>query len=1017
VKPPAVHTVPPGAPFADAIAAGALDMAGGDPLALSHITVLLPTRRSVRALQEAFLRRSEGRALLLPRLQPLGDLDADELAFAAGAEAPEEGGAGGLELSPAITPLRRQLLLAALLRAAPQLTGTERTSADQAARLAAELARFLDQVQTEGLTLDRLDALVPEGLAEHWQKTVEFLAILREHWPRILKAEGCIDPATRRNLLLHAQAEAWRDRPPEHPVIAAGSTGSIPATAALLSVVARLPRGAVVLPGLDCEADEATWHAILGDAAHPQHGMALLLRHLEVERTAVSLWPGVAALVREDTAMPIQARARIAAAALRPAEAVQAWRADAAALGAEDARSALSGVRRIDCPGPQEEAGVIALMLREALEKPNQRAALVTADRSLARRVAAELGRWDIAIDDSAGRPLVDTPPGAFLRLIAEAMAEDVAPIMLLAMLKHPLAAGGHGPVGFRRTVRRLERFVLRGIAPAPGFAGLFAALEERAASAEDPAARERDATRADELRRWLEPIAQAAAPFVSVVTSPEAPLADLLARHVALAEWLAATHSAPGPARLWATDAGEAAARFVAELAEAAKGWTVSGAEYAALFSSLLGGVVVRPRYGAHPRLAIWGPLEARLQQTDLLILGGLNEGTWPPEPVTDPWLSRPMRAAFGLPPPERRIGLSAHDFAQGFCAPRVVLTRAQRAEGAPTVPSRWLLRLDGFLALLDIDIRGDAPRWLGWQVALDQPAAYEPIRPPEPRPPFQARPRRLRVTAVETWMRDPYAIYAEHILKLKPLDDIGAEVSAAERGRFVHAALDTFLREIDGGWPEDALERLLAAGRAAFGIALERPTVQAFWWPRFERVARWFVAQEGERRGSLIESLTEIAGELVLHEPARGTFTIRAKADRIDRLGDGTLAIIDYKTGALPSQRETMLGIAAQLPLEALMAERGAFGGVGRSPVTALEHWWLNGRGEGGTIRPVADPDVATAEAEAGLLRLIDTFDDPATPYHSQPVAGTAPRYSAYAHLARVSAWATAMEDDAES
>jgi ATP-dependent helicase/nuclease subunit B len=372
-------------------------------------------------------------------------------------------------------------------------------------------------------------------------------------------------------------------------------------------------------------------------------------------------------------------------------------------------------------------------------------------------------------------------------------------------------------------------------------------------------------------------------------------------------------------------------------------------------------------------------------------------------------------MRAGFGLPPPERRIGLSAHDFAQGFCAPSVALTRSLRVEGAPTAPSRWLLRLDGFLGLLGVDLRSGGARYLGWQAALDQPDRYCAIQPPAPVPPLGSRPRRLSVTAVETWLRDPYAIYARFILRLNPLDALGAEVGAAERGQFVHAALDTFLRDIGAGWPADAYERLLAAGRAAYGTALERPGVQAFWWPRFERIARWFVETEGARRATLAESLTEIPGKLELTGLPGGPFWITAKADRIDRRRDGTLAIIDYKTGIVPTEKAVAAGLAAQLPLEALMAQHGAFEGLGAAVVGALEYWWLTGRDEGGAIRGLRDgPADAAVEAEAGLRRLIETFDDPATPYHSQPVAAAAPAFSDYAHLARVKEWSTAGADD---
>jgi ATP-dependent helicase/nuclease subunit B len=420
------------------------------------------------------------------------------------------------------------------------------------------------------------------------------------------------------------------------------------------------------------------------------------------------------------------------------------------------------------------------------------------------------------------------------------------------------------------------------------------------------------------------------------------------------------------------------------------------------------MSGVVVRPRYGGHPRLAIWGPLEARLQHADLLILGGLNEGTWPPEPAVDPWLSRPMRRDFGLPPPERRIGLAAHDFAQALGAPEVVLTRSLRVEGTPMVPSRWLQRLDG---LLDSVGLGDALQRvalpLAWQAMLDRPDAIRPASPPAPRPPVHARPRRLSATQVETWMRDPYAIYARHVLRLRRLDPLDADPGAADRGNFIHRALEEFVAAHPGALPADALDRLLDCGREAFGPALDRPSVWAFWWPRFERIARWFIERERERRGALAASFTERRGELQLPGPA-GAFLLTATADRIDAFGDGGLAIIDYKTGQLPKASDVQLGFSPQLPLEAAIAASGGFSGVPDGAVAELAYWRLSGGNPPGEITAIrADAAALAAEAKAGLERLIAAFDDRGTAYESRPRADSAPRFSDYDHLARVREW----------
>ena len=973
MPPPSVFSIPPGESFVDALVRGLVAEAG-DPLALSSTLILLPTRRACRALREAFLRQSGGRPLLLPRMRPMGDADEDELSLSGGL---------ALDLPPAMPSLRRQLLLAQLIISLGKAQGGSVPTAEQAAELAAELADFLDQVHAEGLSFDRLANLVPEEYAEHWQITLDFLKILVEHWPSIVTSQGWMESALRRNRLIEAQAAAWEAEPPDFPIIAAGSTGSMPATARLLSVVAHLPRGRLILPGLDREIDAAS-RAVL-DQTHPQYGLNQLLQKLGLDPADVPLWPHC----------QISPRAWLVSEALRPARTTEAWRHLDRATAAEDAAKALHGVRRIDSPSPREEAGAIALMMREALEQEDRTAALVTPDRALARRVAAELRRFGIEIDDSAGRPLDLTPPGTFLLLTAAMLAEDFAPHATLAALKHPLAWGGMAAGAFHHRVRKLEIAVLRGPRPAPGIAGLRAALATSKQS--------------EDLAGWLALLEQTAAPIAALMERREAPLSELLRTHVAFAESLAASDDAPGSTRLWAGDAGEAAATFIADLAEAADALPpLSGHGYPGLLRSLMGSVTVRPSWGGHPRLSIWGPLEARMQHTDLLILGGLNEGVWPPDAAADPWMSRPMRDSFGLPQPERRIGLSAHDFTQAFCAPQVVLTRSTRVDGTPTVPSRWLLRLDAVLEACGVAQPWQGGDWLDWHNQMDRPDHFQPGQRPAPRPPLAARPRQLSATAIETWMRDPYAIYAKHILRLKALDPIDADPGAADYGTAVHGALDQFIRAYPRGpLPPRALEILIELGRGNFGDILARPGQWAFWWPRFERIASWFISQEEKHRGDIAESHSEVKGSLEIAAPG-GPFTITATADRIDILRDGSLHLIDYKTGAPPTVKEVAAGYAPQLPIEAMIAEHGGFPDISARQVSRLTFWRLRGGNPGGEERPAGDdPHQLAAEALRGLGALIAAFDDEATAYEARPHPDKAPKYSDYLHLARVKEW----------
>jgi ATP-dependent helicase/nuclease subunit B len=1022
-----VFTIPTGVPFADALAAGLITRAAGDPLTLTKMTVLLPNRRAARALAEAFLRQAGGAGsipgggLLLPRLQPIGEPDEESQSIA-------EAGVPGVdasELPPAIGDLRRRMLLARLIHHSPQArlgmaSGT--IAFDQAVRLAAELARLIDQVATERLDFSKVKDLAPAD-SVYWQMTVQFLDLVQDNWPRILEDEGALDPPTRRNLLLERQCALWRNTSPQDPVIAAGSTGSVPASADLIALVAGLPQGMVVLPGLDRDADAATWKEIAEDQSHPQFGLRQLLTRLEIEPRDVAVWPS------DGFSGAPRMRARIVADALLPAAATESWEkrakqciADAA--GERSVEHAWRDVARIDCATEQEEAGVIALLLREAVERPApERAALVTPDRGLARRVKAELLRWGIAIDDSAGEALRLTPPAAFFLLIAEAAAAEWAPVPLLAVLKHPLASGGMATGEFRQKVRALERAILRGPRPAPGLGG----LRDTIAGARKATTREgeRDALRAAQY--FVDGLIEKTATFDDL--DGLRPIANRLEAQVRVAEALAATDAESGTARLWAGEDGEALADFIQDLLLAGRDMPAFDCPgYAALLPELMEGVAVRPRYGLHPRLFIWGPLEARLQQAEFVVLGGLNEGVWPPEPAVDSWLNRPMRQKFGLPAPERRIGLSAHDFQQAMGAHQVVLTRALRADGQPTIPARWLLRLEAYLKRLGIDQNlivasgQSAPVWRGWRQRLDRAEMVQPIKRPEPKPGAKRRPAGLSVTQIEIWMRDPYAIYARHILGLRPLDPIDQEPDAAKLGSIIHDALHRFVSAFPEEMPSDALEQLLAIGRKQFVPLEDRPAAMAFWWPRFEKIARWFVDEERRRRPEIEKCFSELDGKLAISE-VKPPFELRARADRIDRQTDGQLIVIDYKTGSMPVVKEVRLGLAPQLALEAAIIRNGAFKDLVKGDVARLEYWRLSGGAVAGEVKDVCEggrsvkaiePAELVDGALAGLVGLLLAFGAGGRPYVPVPRADYAPRYNDYEHLERIREWSVNQTDE---
>jgi ATP-dependent helicase/nuclease subunit B len=767
-------------------------------------------------------------------------------------------------------------------------------------------------------------------------------------------------------------------------VIAAGSTGSIPATAELLAVIARLPKGAVVLPGLDQKLDEESWASL--DPGHPQFGLRQLLKTMGAEREDVKDW----FTTKTNPALEI-----LLSESLRPAPTTDAWR-ELAESGSDQIAKGLRDLALIEAADPAQEALAIALALREALETEGRTAALVTPDRNLARRVAAEMARWNIAIDDSAGRPLAHTATGTFLCLLAEAAQAHFAPVPLLALLKHPFARRGQDGATFRMRARELDRWCLRGPRPDPGLAGISRAIA-KAGEARNPPPQAALA----QLAGWWEDIARLLSPLEQVFAQPEALLETLLDAQLVAAEVLACDES--GDCILWAAEDGEAAFELTASLKLAAEGLdAIETGSWPALFRSLAMKIPVRVQRGQHPRLAILGPLEARLQSFDLMVLGGLNEDSWPRGAGHDPWFSRPMRAGLGLEQPERGIGLSAHDFAMLAAGPCVLLTRALKAEGTPTIASRWLQRLE------------QLTRGLGLQDALAPPLNYAllaarlmdvpqgPRLPrPAPMPPADARPNRLSVTEIETWLRDPYAIYARHVLGLKPLEALDEAIGPLERGTALHKALEIFIAKYKDGLPDDADRQLRIIADQVFETAGIPKAALALWRPRFAAAARGFVDWERGRRADIVRSHLEIKGSLNL-----GDFTLTGVADRIDILKDGTAAILDYKTGATPSQKQVTELLAPQLPLEGAMLAADGFG-IGAHVAEQLIYLSLASEKKARDTQPLDNAVELAREAVTQLARRIAGFRDPATPYRPRVRPYRADIAGDYDHLARVREW----------
>lgn len=1056
MSPSKVFTIAPSAPFLKTFVGALLDgrIVEGfsrrlGPLAMADATIYVPTRRAARSLAQEFATALDRQACLLPRILPLGALDATETALLfeePGIETPL-----AEDLPQAASEIWRRMHLARLifgwaqsLRHAivsidrdgmkstdprePCLVGT---SPLDAFALAGDLADLIDELIIEGVAFTQLDPLVLPEFDDYWRITLDFLNIAMKHWPQILAANHLVDAARRRVLLVERQMARIEASHMGGPVIAIGSTGTNRATARLLSAIARAPQGAVVLPGLDLDLDDAAWQQIGNDKhegqdpafGHPQSALRRLLPILRVSRDEV-----IELGAREAA---FTARARFISQALRPAETTEHWRAYRSATAEVEIEAALAGITFIEAGDEREEALALAIGMRQILEEPGKTAALVTPDRDLARRVGAELTRFGLEVEDSAGEPLSASPYGVLARLVALSAASGLSVEDVVALLAHPLTHLGHAKSEIERLAPLFEIGVLR---------------QDRAFTAFPTAQDAVAAARRKSSERFAHPAQKRIADadwaklktLILRLTHALAPLIALNSTHD-LGTWIEAHRSAldlvtqsddPVPR----DEDYEALHALFDELARCALPELAFTAEaYLLFFAQTAGATALRRLKRTHPRLKIFGLLEARLMEADLMLLGGLDETIWPPETHSDAFLNRPMRAALGLSPPERKIGQTAHDFMSAMGHSRVILSRAQKRDGAPTVASRFVQRLAAVGGSAFDASRKRGQYYLELARALDRPrAAVAAGKRPMPRPPLALRPIRLSVTRIETLRRDPYAIYAEFILRLIELPTLVAPASRRIMGTAIHDVLANFCQRYPSGHlPGDSRAQLIEMLRAALAEEFSNPEFLAFDWPRIEGATDFYLGFEARRRDALAKIDVETDGTLPILLADGSTFILSAKADRLEHRRDGAVNLIDYKTGTPPGMNEVLVGFAPQLTLEAAMARRGAFGLAPGTEIAEALYIKLGGK-DGGAEKPLkfkgrskgkakendTPPPSITNVAEShfeALIALLSQFRDESTAYPPRPFPKFSAKYNAYDHLARVREWSVGSDEGA--
>ena len=1015
-RPPHVFSISSGAPFLRSLRDALFDGSLYDdwdirtnPLTLSDLTIYLPTRRAVQFLKEILAEEHE--ALVLPDIRPLADASTrdifEDVRSAASDDAAEtalSSNARVLILSELVAQWHKSLVAAM----AADENGTHRIiggTSSEFFHLAQELASLLDTFTIHGVDAKALKAAFPADQDKFWELTHKFMSIVLREWPGILAEANLADPVRLHEVNIAELTARIENKSLQKRIIIAGSTGSMPSTARLIRAVAHAPLGRVILPGIDFHSADADFPKHGADDVHwghPQFIMARLTALIGIQRSEI-----------KRLGKPGERRARrewLAAHALMPAEATAAWHSEISEKS-ESIAMALAGCALIEARDEEEESKAIACAIRETLENPRATVALVTPDRSIVDRIKPVLDRWSIPFHDSADTPCARTSAGTLLITLAEWMAYPHHPETVCAMLAQPDTEFCLSRDEVTQIHAYLEMRSFRDAAPPATIDQFFSLLEgtEPGGHEQNFPLRGESVNFADGCKALATDMRHFAQKNAAVVRGDPLPIRQLIEAHLELATLATAQRHGSLP---------EDVAAITQDTLETLRGMdalslTLTAADYARILPTLLGRrhQPLVPQSAGH--VHIFGLLEARLMEADLIILAGLNEQGWPPQPDADAFITRGMRNTLGLPQLEQSIGQTAHDFVQSLtAADRVIISRSNKDKGTPTIASRFLQRIAAFAgpdnaAWSAMARRGR--RYMQWAQQLDA-TEIAPASRPSPVISADMMPRRISVTDAEIILRDPYAFFARKILKLEEPGLWNRLPEAQLRGIIVHEAVAR-LAQAEALDPF-ALHRWEAEIDAILEIQRLPDALRLFWRPGLYRLGEFFTAWHGSRITGARRVTVEVKGALQLAVAPQLEILLSGRADRIE-MHDDFAAIIDFKTGAVPTRKAAESGLSPQLLIEAAMAAEGAFGADhARKPVQALLYLGLKiatGEGKESAIfpdRPQDIPDISGQHLRAFRTRL---------ERHALGELGFISRRfpmnerisGAYDHLARVAEW----------
>ncbi len=932
------------------------------PEYIANINLFVNTKRLLESIKKSFLIRSPG---FLPKIFSVTDLR--PLAI-------EHPFPGLLNLQ------KEQLNLNELIKEYLALSpSTSPISASY--ELANDLMDLRNEMYSENVSVEKLRSLSKENISSHWQHSLEFLNIIFEYWSKDI---GDV-PIEAINLeIISILDKKWRLNPPQYPIIIAGSTGSRGITKSFIKLVSKQQKGLIVLPGFDFSQTKEVWDSFQKSKDfedHPQFRYFELLNELSINPKNIKNW-------KNEKIAPTP-RNQLVSLALRPAPVTDQWLEEGPKL--TELKSATSGLTLIEAPTSRDEANAIALCIRKAV-KENKSISLITPDQNLLRQVNAALGRWNLIPDDVAGKSLSVTPIGIFLRQIIRLIGQEITAENLIPLLKNPLTNSGGAERGKHMNLVRSIELNLR-------------ENQNRSGEILEFLSKKLNESKKSNDTSWLHWVQNS---LESLQTMRTASLTDFLEVLIRTGEQFS-----NGPLEkkglLWLENSGERAKNVLNDLLNAgSKIKILDISEFSNILNFILNKEVVRETVNVHPLIKFWGTLDARISNTEITILGGMNEGIWPQIKNADHWLNRSMRKEAGLLSQERKVGLLAHDFQQGINNNTVIITRSERIDDTPSVPSRWLNRITNLLKGLGTDGRNQLDEmktrgnfWLNLAKAVEEPRQnMTPAERPSPVPPLAVRPKHLSVTQIEKLIRDPYSIYARYVLKLKKLQPLKKQANVLLRGNVIHKIMQKFSELTKNNQNLLNSLELIKLSEDIFSKEVPWPAIRSVWKIQFKKTIPLFLEAEKLRRQNASPLFFEHPGSTFLSEVG---ITLTAIADRIDKNRLNELLIYDYKSGKPPTLKQ-LETFHKQLILEALIAENGGFKNIPAAPVISICYISLN-NAHPNTEKIITREDIEKIKNE--ITQLVSYYHSDITGFTARLRMEKLEIVSDYDHLSRYGEW----------